>query len=59
MGTYSWEELVRRWQTGELTVEQAIGQLLQLFMELAARVRELERWQFADVQGNGETGEPV
>jgi hypothetical protein len=45
VGTYSLEELVRRWQTGDLTVEQAIGQILLALRELAAQIRELEQAQ--------------
>ena len=43
MGAYSMEELVRRWQTGELLTEQAIGQILLLLKELDARLAKLER----------------
>lgn len=43
MGIYSLEELIRRWQTGDLTTEQAIGQILLLLKELARRVSELEQ----------------
>ncbi len=43
MGVYSLEEIIRRWQQGDLTAEQAIGQLLQLVRELEARLAELER----------------
>ncbi len=46
VGAYSLEELVRRWQTGELTIEQAIGQMLLLLKELDAQVRKLELAQF-------------
>lgn len=43
MGSYSLDELVRRWQSGQLTVEQAIGQMLLLLKELVERMRALER----------------
>ena len=42
MGTYSLEELVRRWFTHDITPEQAIGQLLQVIQEIERRVKELE-----------------
>jgi hypothetical protein len=42
MGTYSLEELVRRWFTHDVTTEQAIGQLLQILQEIERRVKELE-----------------
>lgn len=43
MGTYSLETLYARWQKEELTAEMAIGQLIQLLIELELRVRALER----------------
>ncbi|MBN1886837.1 MAG: hypothetical protein JW850_02565 [Thermoflexales bacterium] len=43
MGIYSLDELIRRWQTGQLTIEQAVGQILLLLKELVDRMRELER----------------
>lgn len=42
MGTYSLDELVRRWFTHEITTEQAVGQLLQIVQEIERRVKELE-----------------
>ncbi len=42
MGTYSLEELVRRWFTHDITSEQAIGQLLQIVQEIERRLKELE-----------------
>lgn len=42
MGTYSLEELARRWFTHDITVEQAIGQLLQIVQELEQRLKALE-----------------
>jgi hypothetical protein len=56
MGVYSLDELVRRWQTGDLTAEQAIGQLLLLIKELAARVTELERMQARRPPGESRLG---
>ena len=43
MGTYGLQEVIRRWERGKLTTEQAIGQILLLLLELERRVRELER----------------
>jgi hypothetical protein len=37
------EELLRRWHTGEMTSEQAIGQILLLLKELDTRVGNLEK----------------
>ena len=42
MGTYSLDELVRRWFTHEITTEQAVGQLLQIVQEIERRGKELE-----------------
>ncbi len=42
MGTYSLEELARRWFTHDITVEQAIGQLIQIVQELEQRLKALE-----------------
>ena len=43
MGTYGLQEVIRRWERGKLTTEQAIGQIPLLLLELERRVRELER----------------
>lgn len=43
MGTYPLEVLIRKWQLGDLTVSQAIGQILQTLLELAKRLEKLER----------------
>jgi hypothetical protein len=42
MGTYSLDELARRWFTHEITPEQAIGQLLQIIQEIERRLKALE-----------------
>lgn len=42
MGTYSLDVLIRKWGVGELTVEQAIGQILLMLLELANRLASLE-----------------
>jgi hypothetical protein len=43
MGMYALEILVRKWGRGELTVEQAIGQMLLHLKELDESLRMLER----------------
>jgi hypothetical protein len=40
---YTVEELIARWKKEELTVEQTIGQILQVLLVLQQRLRELER----------------
>lgn len=42
MGTYSLETLIRKWGLGELTTEQAIGQILLILQKLTRRVEALE-----------------
>lgn len=42
MGSYSPDVLIRKWSLGDLTVEQAIGQLIQMLLELTKRVQKLE-----------------
>ena len=43
MGTYSLDEVIKRWRMGEITTEQAIGQILLLLQNLARRVNHLEK----------------
>jgi hypothetical protein len=50
MGTYDWQQLIQRWQSGELSSEQAIGQLILQVKALSERVGRLEveskaRWR--------------
>jgi hypothetical protein len=52
MGTYSLEIIIREWAKGNLTNEQAIGQILLLIQKLQERLKEVEarlfRWEQAD-----------
>jgi len=43
MGTYGLEGVILAWERGELTSEQAIGQILLLLQELDERLRIVER----------------
>ncbi|MEM7332871.1 MAG: hypothetical protein AAF490_12355 [Chloroflexota bacterium] len=43
MSAYSLEEISRKWRKGTLTSEQAIGQLLQVVVELNGRVGVVEK----------------
>lgn len=43
MNTYHINEIIRMWEHVELTVDQAIGQLLLHIQELSQRVNTLER----------------
>lgn len=42
MSAYKLEEVIRKWKVGQLTVEQAIGQILMLIQERDQRLQELE-----------------
>ena len=43
MGTYGLEQVIKMWDVGQLTTEQAIGQILQLLREDRERMNEIER----------------
>ena len=42
MGTYGLEGVIRAWELGQLTTEQAVGQILLLLQELEERLRSVE-----------------
>lgn len=43
MGTYELDTVLKKWKHGDLTIEQAIGQILQLLEIISFRVGKLER----------------
>jgi hypothetical protein len=43
MATYGLEKIIELWEVEKLSTEQAIGQMLQLFQELKAQLREIEK----------------
>jgi hypothetical protein len=45
MGTYGLKGVMQRWEAGQLTCKQAIGQMLQLMKITELRLNELERRQ--------------
>jgi hypothetical protein len=49
VGTYPVETIIREWAKGNLSNEQAIGQVLQLIQQLQDRLQEIEtrlfRWE--------------
>lgn len=51
MGNYSLDEVIKRWERGTLTTEQAVGQLLLIARTLSRRVGALEKR--AEKQRNG------
>lgn len=56
MSSYSLEEIIKRWGRGDLTTEQAIGQILLVVQSLSRRVGKLE--QLAEAQRNKPSGPP-
>lgn len=45
MGTYGLQGVIRAWELGKITTEQAIGQILLLLVEIQERLNEIERRQ--------------
>ncbi len=45
MKRYELTELIKRWERGDLTVEQAIGQILLWLAALVERIAKLEAGQ--------------
>lgn len=43
MSNYTLDEIIRRWGKGQLTTEQAVGQILLLLQSLSRRVGQLEQ----------------
>lgn len=43
MSTYTLPDLLKHWQLGELTAEQAVGHLLQNLLAVAQRLAEAEK----------------
>ena len=46
MGMYTFEEIIKRWKIGDLTAEQAIGQLLLIMQEMNKRIGQMEKTVF-------------
>lgn len=55
MGNYSLDEVIKRWERGTLTTEQAVGQMLLLIRSLSRRVGTLEKAMEAQRNGNSGT----
>ena len=43
MGTYELDTVIKKWKRGDLTVEQAVGQTLQLLELMSHRIGRLEK----------------
>jgi hypothetical protein len=52
--TYGLDGILRLWEVGRLTTEQAIGQILLLIRQMDTRLQELE--SLADAQRASERG---
>ena len=55
MGTYTLEEVVRRWTRGDMTTEQVVGQTLLIIQDIAKRLGVLEKLREADRNGNSKS----
>ncbi len=42
MGAHKLKDVIRMWDVSQLTIEQTIGQILQLILERDTRLQELE-----------------
>ena len=51
MGSYSLDEVIKRWERGKLTTEQMIGQIILLVKQLSDRVGALEKTAEKDRNG--------
>lgn len=43
MGSYTLDEVMKRWTRGNITTEQAVGQTLLILQDIARRVGALEK----------------
>ena len=51
MGTYTLEEVIKRWTRSDMTTEQVVGQMLLIIQDVARRVGVLEKLREADRSG--------
>ncbi len=46
MGSYTLNEVIKRWTRGDMTTEQTVGQTLLILQDMARRVGSLEKmWE--------------
>lgn len=43
MGSYTLDEVIKRWTRGDMTTEQVLGQALLIMQDIARRVGTLEK----------------
>jgi hypothetical protein len=48
MGAYNLDTVLKKWERGELTAEQTIGQILLLLRAMTERIGQLETQQEAN-----------
>ncbi len=48
MGSYTLDEVIKRWTRGDMTTEQVVGQALLIMQDIARRVGTLEKLREAE-----------
>ncbi len=48
MGSYTLDEVIKRWTRGDMTTEQVVGQALLIMQDIARRVGTLEKLREPD-----------
>ncbi len=48
MGSYTLDEVIKRWTRGDMTTEQVVGQALLIMQDIARRVGSLEKLREAE-----------
>ena len=48
MGTYTLDEVIKRWTRSDMTTEQVLGQTLLIIQDIARRLAALERLRDLD-----------
>ncbi|MCA9897918.1 MAG: hypothetical protein H6654_12885 [Ardenticatenaceae bacterium] len=51
MGSYTLDQVMKRWTRGSMTTEQAVGQTLLIVQDIARRVGTLEKMWEAERNG--------
>lgn len=59
MGTYTLEEVIKRWTRGDMTTEQVVGQTLLIIQDISRRVGTLEKLREADRNGGSKEDKPA
>ncbi len=55
MGSYTLDEVIKRWTRADMTTEQVVGQTLLILQDIARRVGTLEKLRESDRNG-GKSG---